>query len=448
MMIIFCGLLVLLVTREFFLKKAAAERTHGFCPSAPAAHRMLRRKRDFHCTKNPVNPHNATGYHRDIRRKGLRKGKERSHPIHNLHHLKNVTGNYKRHQEILMKISAITGPIFKNHDCQGHSECHDRLVTALNGMPPGITVHEPVPATREALERVHVPGYLTWLEKQCVKNNSYCALDEYMFTGGYMEQNQIRMGYIDPNTYVNPCSYEVATYAAGSAVAAVERALAGETCFALVRPPGHHAGADRAMGFCLLNNAAVAAADALTAIDRVAIVDWDVHHGNGTQNIFYGEDRVLYCSVHQKDTFPHTGFIEETGSGKGIGFTINAPLRHNSTIADYVYLFSEIFVPALRRYKPDLVIISAGQDVLVDDPVGCMRLEPADIGILTALIRGAGDFPLTPILEGGYGPSHAEAIRSIFGVLAGGPPAEVAGGTPLRVTLETVRQLKKIHGLP
>jgi acetoin utilization deacetylase AcuC-like enzyme len=347
-----------------------------------------------------------------------------------------------------MKISAISGPVFKNHDCQGHSECHDRLVKALAGVPPGITIHEPVMATREALERVHVPGYLTWLEKQCVKNSSYCMLDEYMFTGGYMEQNQIVMGYIDLNTYVNPCSYEVATFAAGSAAAAVDRTFSGETCFALIRPPGHHAEADRAMGFCLLNNAAVAAAHALTSVDRVAIIDWDAHHGNGTQNIFYGEDRVLYCSIHQKDTFPHTGFIEETGSGRGVGYNINAPIQHNSTIVDYAYVFSEIFTPALQRFNPDLVIISAGQDVLSDDPVGCMRLGPADIGTLTSLVRSAGNFPLTPILEGGYGPSHADAISNIFGALSAEEPQKTAAtGTPNKVTLEVVRQLKKLHTL-
>jgi acetoin utilization deacetylase AcuC-like enzyme len=343
--------------------------------------------------------------------------------------------------------SAITGPIFKNHDCQGHKECHDRLVTALEGLPPGIPVYEPARASQPDLERVHVPGYLTWLEKQCVKNNNLCTLDEYIYTGGYLEQNQIRMGYIDPNTYINPCSYEVATYAAGSAVSAVERSLGGETCFALIRPPGHHAEADRAMGFCLLNNSAVAAGSALSSVDRIAIIDWDAHHGNGTQKIFYSSDRVLYCSVHQSDTFPHTGFIEETGSGSGQGYTINAPIRHNSTIADYYRVFSEVFVPALWRYKPDLVIISAGQDALGDDPVGCMRLVPEDFGILTNLIRAAGDFPLALILEGGYGPSHAAAIRSIFGSLDKRDAPIVPPGLPNKVTLETLRRLKSHHRL-
>lgn len=347
-----------------------------------------------------------------------------------------------------MGFSAITGPIFKNHDCQGHSECHDRLVNALSGLPPEIPVYPPVAATRAQLERVHVPGYLTWLERQCVKSVDYCSLDEYIYTGGYIEQNTIRTGYIDPNTYINPCSYEVATYAAGSAAAAVRRSLSGETCFAMIRPPGHHAEADRAMGFCLLNNAAVAAAEALTTVDRVAIIDWDAHHGNGTQNIFYADDRVLYCSAHQKDTFPHTGFIEETGSGRGKGFTINAPLQHNSTIADYILVFTEIFIPAVQRFKPDLLIVCAGQDVLSDDPVGCMKLVPADIGRLTSLIRASGDYPLTLILEGGYGPSHAEAIQAIYAGLRREVPDSHVNSAPLKHTLAVVRQLKALHNLP
>ncbi|WP_321507422.1 histone deacetylase [uncultured Methanoregula sp.] len=347
-----------------------------------------------------------------------------------------------------MNVSAITGPIFKNHDCKGHSECHDRLLSVLEALPSGIPIYEPVPATRAQLERVHVPGYLTWLERQCRKHVDFCSLDEYMCTGGYFENNQLVPGYLDPNTYINPCSYEVATYAAGSAVAAAERALSDERCFALIRPPGHHAEADKAMGFCLLNNAAVAAAETLKAVDRVAIIDWDAHHGNGTQSIFYADNRVLYCSIHQKDFFPHTGFLEETGSGDGEGFNINAPLQRNSGIADYEHVFKEIFDPALRRYKPDLLLISAGQDILSDDPQASMKLEPADFGLLTHITLEAADCPTALVLEGGYGPSHGAAVNSIFSVLKGDVPKGNTGGMPGRDAIETVARLKKLHRLP
>lgn len=346
-----------------------------------------------------------------------------------------------------MKCSAITGDIFGNHDCKGHKECHDRLVSILTRLPDNLKIYDPVPASFEDLRQVHVPGYLTWLEKQCVKHVDFCMLDEYIYTGGYLENNQIVQGFLDPNTYINPCSYEVATYAAGSSIDAVNRSIDGECCFALVRPPGHHAEADRAMGFCLMNNAAVAAAHALRNVDRVAIIDWDAHHGNGTQNIFYDSNRVLYCSVHQKDTFPHTGFVPETGRHEGEGFTINAPLLQRSGIADYVSVFTEIFIPALRRFRPDLVIISAGQDVLSDDPLECMNLVPEDIGLLTALVRDAAEHSLTFVLEGGYGPSHPESIRQIFDTLEKSSPAKIPAGTPDRATSETVTLLKKLHRL-
>jgi acetoin utilization deacetylase AcuC-like enzyme len=177
----------------------------------------------------------------------------------------------------------------------------------------------------------------------------------------------------------------------------------------------------------------------------VAIIDWDAHHGNGTQKIFYDTDRVLYCSIHEKESFPHTGLIKETGSGSGEGFTVNAPIRQDSTIADYQFVFDEIFIPALQRYDPDLVIISAGQDVLSDDPIASMKLVPDDIGKLTQLVRGAGDYPLALMLEGGYGPSHPDAICSIFDALQGKIARPIPLGMPGKVTIETVQQLKKIH---
>ncbi|HZD42851.1 MAG TPA: histone deacetylase, partial [Methanomicrobiales archaeon] len=207
---------------------------------------------------------------------------------------------------------------------------------------------------------------------------------------------------------------EVALYAAGSTIAAMERALDGENSFALVRPPGHHAESNRAMGFCLLNNAAIAAAKALESVDRVAIVDWDVHHGNGTQQIFYASSRVLYCSVHQWNAFPNSGRTDERGVGEGVGYTINVPIAAGCSGADYSLVFSDIFVPAIERFRPDALIVSAGQDILFDDPLGEERVRPQDLAVLTSLLRDASCLPLALVLEGGYGPSHGEAISQIF----------------------------------
>ncbi len=345
-----------------------------------------------------------------------------------------------------MKYSAITGPIFEKHDCKGHVECWDRLVGIIDQLPPHLTRHDPIPAPMHDIERVHDKGYLKWLRQQCEKNIGYDFVRDFEFIGGVFCQNSLHSGYIDENTYINPHSYEVATRAAGSAIAAVEHTLDGESCFALVRPPGHHAAAAWAMGFCLINNTAIAAAKALTLVDRVAIIDWDAHHGNGTQDIFYNNGRVLYCSTHQEDAFPHTGHIEETGIGSGIGSTINAPLPRRSTIADYSFVFSEIFLPAIARMDPQLILISAGQDVLSDDPVGDMQLVPEDLGYLTGLILDATGMPLTLVLEGGYGPSHGAAVRHIFDALGG---KRFSGGEQLpgQKTLGLVSRLQRIHNL-
>jgi len=345
-----------------------------------------------------------------------------------------------------VKCSAITGPVFEQHNRTGHIECQDRLLSIIAHLPGDVSVLEPVIAERNDVERVHKPGYLKWLQQQCVANRDYSYITEVGCSGGYFAQNMFISGFIDPNTYINPLSYEVALYAAGSSIAAVERALDGMDCFALVRPPGHHAAADWAMGFCLLNNAAIAAAKALTLVDRVAIIDWDNHHGNGTQDIFYGNDRVTYCSVHEEDVFPHTGRFEETGTGQGKGHTVNAPLQRGCMIGDYAAVFTEIILPVIERERPECVIISAGQDILSDDPIGNMALVPEDVGYLTGLVRDALDLPLAFVLEGGYGPSQALAVAEIFSALKG-RRKERSLPAPLQNTRSRLLLMKKIHGL-
>jgi acetoin utilization deacetylase AcuC-like enzyme len=171
------------------------------------------------------------------------------------------------------------------------------------------------------------------------------------------------------------------------------------------------------MGFCLLNNAAVAAAWALCHTSRVAIIDWDVHHGNGTQHIFYNSERVLYCSVHRAPFYPGTGRVDETGTGAGEGCTVNAPLPPGSGTDEYRAVFEGVIIPATEQFDPDLIIISAGQDSLADDPIGGMRLRPRDFGTFTEQVCSIAKKPPALVLEGGYGTSHGMAIAGILRVL-------------------------------
>jgi len=328
----------------------------------------------------------------------------------------------------MTRCSVITDPISIWHDAPGHPECQSRLDTVLSALPPDLSVYSATPASHQDVERIHDPHYLRWLEQQCARTLS--------------------VSYLDRETYVTPRSYDAALYAAGAAVAASERAIDGEHSLSLMRPPGHHAENARAMGFCLLNNAAIAAMHALERVDRVAIVDWDVHHGNGTQHAFYSTDRVLYCSVHQNGIFPYSGNVGETGAGAGRGYNINAPLAAGATIGDYQLIFSEIFCPAIQRYRPDLVIVSAGQDILADDPLGWMNIQPKDFKVLTRLILNASDGAIALVLEGGYGPSHGEAVRYILSAMKNddiisGPDKPPA----LPTTRALVSLLKKYHGL-
>ncbi|MBO0692891.1 MAG: histone deacetylase [Acidimicrobiaceae bacterium] len=245
-------------------------------------------------------------------------------------------------------------------------------------------------AERSELVTVHDPAYL----------DRIAALSE---AGG---------GDLDPDTVLSGGSWETALVTAGAGLAAIEALQAGrgEAAFVVGRPPGHHAEQDRGMGFCLVNNVAVAAAALSARGERVAIVDWDVHHGNGTQDIFWTDPNVLFVSIHQSPLYPGTGRWDERGGDAGLGTTINLPLLPGATGDTYLALFDEVVVPAVERFAPTWVLVSAGYDAHRADPLAQMQLTSGDYADLTrrsAALAPSGRVVL--FLEGGY---DLEALRA------------------------------------
>jgi len=267
----------------------------------------------------------------------------------------------------------------------------------------GGAVIDPRPASDEELARVHDADYLTLVQE----------------TAG-------RATALDPDTFTSPDTYDVACLAAGAAVTAVDHVLdgpAGTRALALVRPPGHHAERNRAMGFCFFNNVAVAAAHARArGLSRVAIVDYDVHHGNGTQWSFYSDPTVLFVSSHQYPFYPGTGAADEIGTDAGTGFTVNLPLAAGATDADYERVYDAVAWPILTAFRPQLILISAGFDAYKDDPIASMRLEAECFGRLTAraaaIANTCCDGRVVVTTEGGYHlKGIADSLRSVISAL-------------------------------
>ncbi len=282
-----------------------------------------------------------------------------------------------------------------------HPECPERLQVMLNELRKSgfleagaCELIEPRRATREELGLVHDERYVGWVEEFCARG------------GGLMDLG---------DTVASPGSYEAAVRAAGAAIQAVELVLEGhyDAAWALVRPPGHHAGRDYARGFCIFNNVAIAAQYLLEkrGLKRVAIIDIDAHHGNGTQEFFYETGRVLYASLHQDPTwFPGTGFEEEVGSGEGRGFTVNVPLPLLTGDDVYLRALREIVVPIAEQYGPEFVLASVGFDVHYADPVARLGLsmlgQVEAFASLADLAKRACGGKLVAVLEGGYSLAH------------------------------------------
>jgi len=344
-----------------------------------------------------------------------------------------------------MSVAIVTSPEYLKHDFPDHPENAQRLraiESALDspalGLREFLVPLDPRPATPEQIGAVHDPAYIESLRRAMAR----------------------APGYVDSApTYIVPASFEVACLSAGGAVRAVDAVLAGEAlaAFALVRPPGHHAERDQPMGFCLFNNVAVAARHALqqTGIERVLIVDFDVHHGNGTQDIFYADPAVLFISSHQEGIYPGTGALDETGAGAGQGYNINLPLPDGAGDDAFERLSAEVIEPAAARFKPNLVLASAGFDAHWLDPLAGLQLTLKGYARLTRSLAQiaqnacAGRLVLT--LEGGYHlAALAGGVVTVLRTLLGETGLPDHLGQPPRPEPDVramIARAKAIHGL-
>jgi acetoin utilization deacetylase AcuC-like enzyme len=303
-------------------------------------------------------------------------------------------------------------PRFLDHDTGTHPERALRLQQVAarlesTGLMEQCSRPNWEPASRERLERIHEPGHVETVAAMAAR-------------GG---------GHLDPDTIVSPKSFDVARLAAGAACDAVDQVLAGhdKTALCLVRPPGHHALPERAMGFCLFSNVAIAAGAARDEhqVDRVMIVDWDVHHGNGTQDIFYADGRVGFFSIHRSPFYPGTGDSDETGTGSGLGATVNLPVSFGAPRSAYRQAFAAEVERFADLFRPQLVLVSAGFDSHRADPIGSLGLEVEDFAELTSIVRDVAathaDGRIVSILEGGYNPPIlAECVEAHLRGLMGG----------------------------
>ena len=340
-----------------------------------------------------------------------------------------------------MKAGLVYDPIYLKHDTGSHPENSQRLVAIMShleetGLINQATTLSPRAASIEELEMVHSPEYISQVKSKAEK-------------GG---------GWLDSDTVMCPKSYEVALYAAGGLLTAVEEVMKGNvgSAFALVRPPGHHAIRNRAMGFCIFNNVAIAAKFALANfnLNRVLIADFDVHHGNGTQDAFYADPRVLYFSTHQYPFYPGTGWIDEIGTGEGEGFTVNFPMTAGWGDEEYLRAFNEVLVPVARRFEPQLILVSAGFDPHWADSLAMMQVSVTGFAQMVAVLKKLADElcqgRLVFTLEGGYNLQvAASSVKATFDVLLNSLEiVDPLGKSSMRKPEgfdEHIEKIKKIH---
>jgi acetoin utilization deacetylase AcuC-like enzyme len=340
----------------------------------------------------------------------------------------------------------VTHPRYPEHDLPGHPEHAGRIRAVWDQMKAS-----------GLLERMKN------LEAQSVDESLILAVHtaKYRDLLRWIESTGQRSVHLDPDTYAGPTSYEIARLSAGGVVMAVDEVLSGRAnnALAAVRPPGHHAMPGHAMGFCILGNVPIALryAQKQYGVGKVMIVDYDVHHGNGTEAMFYDDDSVLFISTHQSPFYPSTGAVTDTGSGKGEGYTINIPMPGGQGDRNYAAVFERIVWPAAERFKPELILVSAGFDAHWTDPLASMRLTNTGYAHLSReLVKMARQFcggKIVFALEGGYNlAALSHGVRNIGHVLVGdsevsdplGPPRDGRPESNIDLLIEQIRSVHKL----
>ena len=303
----------------------------------------------------------------------------------------------------MKKTGYISDPFYLKHKNEPHPENPGRLNAIQKNIESSkyynnLTLIQPRKATVEDIAKVHGTGYIRSVEDSC--------------------RNGVRN--LDADTVISPDSYQAALLSAGAGLEAVDKILEGtvDNAFCAVRPPGHHAEQNKAMGFCLFNNVGVIAryAQDVKKLEKVFIFDWDVHHGNGTQHSFYKDSSIYYSSIHQYPFYPGTGGVDETGTGEGLGTTLNLPMRAFSCDADYMNAVEHKLIPVIQKFNPDLIIISAGFDAHENDPLAQINLSTECYGKMTQklmeIANDVCDGRILSMLEGGYDYSAlAESVQ-------------------------------------